>query len=121
MVVNFYKYVGPPWDPNNPTHFPIPPIKRGGCTQIPHKMAWGLTIPKSQGMRLPKATIDIGLNERQGLTFTTISRVPSLQDLCNSPTFSLDHFKRMEDNCHVNQRKKEEALLCSFVVLKNIL
>ena len=64
MVVNFYKYVGPPWDPNNPIHLSIPPIKTGSRTQIPLKMAWGLTIHKVQGMTLPKATIDIGLTER---------------------------------------------------------
>lgn len=121
VVVNFYKYIGPPWDPNNPTHLPIPPIKRGNHTQIPLKMAWGLTIHKSQGMTLLKATIDIGLIECQGLTFTTISRVPSLQDLCISPAFSFDRFKRMKENCHVNRRKKEEALLCSFVVPENFL
>ena len=38
VVVNFYKVVVPPWDPQNPTYFPIPPIKRGQCTQIPPKM-----------------------------------------------------------------------------------
>ena len=119
MVVNFYKYVGP-WDPNNPAHLPIPPIKRGIHTQISLKMARGSTIHKSQGMTLPKATIDIGLTERQGLTFTTISRVPSLQDLCISPAFSFNRFKRMKENCHVNRRKKEEALLHSFVVPENI-
>ena len=38
-------------------------------------MAWGLTIHKSQGMTLKNVTIDIGNIDRQGLTFTAISRV----------------------------------------------
>ena len=60
VVVNFQKYIGPAWDTNNPTFLPIPPIQRGGGrTQIPLKMAWALTIHKSQGMTLPKAAIDI--------------------------------------------------------------
>ena len=71
-------------------------------------------------MRLPKATIDIGLTERQGLTFKTISRVPSLQDLYISPSFSFNRFKRMKDNDHVKQRKKEDTLLRSFVVPTNL-
>ena len=111
VVVNF---IGPAWDSNNPTFLPIPPIQRGGRTQIPLKMAWALTIHKSQGMTLPKATIDIGTTERQGLTFTALSRVPSLTDLHISPAFSYDHYKRMQDNPHVNVRKNAETLLQSM-------
>ena len=62
-VVNFYRYVGPPWDPNNPTYLPIPLIKRGDRTYIPLKMGWALKIRKSQRMTLPKATIEIVLIE----------------------------------------------------------
>jgi len=61
VVVSFSKYIGPPWDPNNPTFVPIPPIKRGSHTQIPLKIAWALTIHKSEGIKLPKVTIDIGI------------------------------------------------------------
>ena len=81
VVVYFPKYIGPPWDERNPTHLPIPVVKRNGRAQIPLKMAWALTIHKSQGMTLPKETIDIEKIERKGLTFTTISRVRSLRDL----------------------------------------
>ena len=38
VVVNFYRYVGPPWDPNNPSYLPIPLIKRGDHIYIPLKM-----------------------------------------------------------------------------------
>ena len=78
MVVNFCKVVVPPWDPQNPTYLPIPPIKRGSHTHIPLKMAWVLTIHKSQGMTLPKSTIYTNLFEHQSITFTTISTIPSL-------------------------------------------
>lgn len=81
VVVAFPKYIGPPWDEGNPTHFPISAIKINGRMQIPLKMASALTIHKYQGMTLPKATIDIGKIERKGLTFIAISRVPSLKDL----------------------------------------
>ena len=44
VVVNFQKYIGLAWDTNNPTFLPIPPIQRGGRTQIPLKMAWALIL-----------------------------------------------------------------------------
>ncbi|KAH9291956.1 hypothetical protein KI387_042860 [Taxus chinensis] len=90
VVVKFDRYNGPCWDPSNPLHIPIPPISRGNRRQLPIKMAWGLTIHKSQGLTLHRATIDIGTTERQGLTFTTFSRVPSLANLRISPPFSFE-------------------------------
>ena len=75
VVVDFLHYKGPPWDPSNPKFVPIPPVTRGSRTQIPLRMAWALTIHKSQGMTLDKTTINIGNIDRQGLTFTFVSRV----------------------------------------------
>ena len=63
VVVNFYRYVGPPWDPNNPTYLPILLIKMGDHTYIPLKIGWALKIRKSQRMTLRKATIEIVLIE----------------------------------------------------------
>ena len=59
-----------------------------------------LTIHKSQGITLPKSTIDIGLIERQGLTFTTISIFHSLQGLRVSLALSFGWLKRMKENFH---------------------
>ena len=114
VVVDFPKYIGPPWDERNPTHLPIPAVKRNGRAQIPLKMAWALTIHKSQGMTLPKATIDIGKAERQGLTFIAISRVPSLQDLRINPAFSFDRYSKMKDNKNIARRKHAEEILRSM-------
>jgi len=79
-------------------------------------MAWALTIHKSQGMTLPKATIDIRKTERQGLTFTAISRVPSLQDLQISPAFSFDRYNKMKDNKNIARRKHTEEILHSMLL-----
>jgi hypothetical protein len=121
VVVDFPKYIGPPWDERNPTHLPIPAVKRNGRAQIPLKMAWALTIHKSQGMTLPKATIDIGKTERQGLTFTAISRVPSLQDLRINPAFSFDRYSKMKDNKNIARRKHAEEILRSMPPPDNLL
>jgi len=113
VVIDFLHYKGPPWDVYNPQYVPIPLITRGSRRQLPLRMAWDLTIHKAQGMTLPKATIDIGKMDCQGLTFTAMSRVRSLLDLRISPPFTFSHFSRMADNPYVKRRQREEALLSS--------
>ena len=76
-------------------------------------MAWGLTIHKSQGMTLQKATIDIGNIDQQGLTFTAVSRVRQLTDLWIMPYFSFAFYARMKDSPSVQRRKQEETLIAS--------
>ena len=113
VVVEFLYYKGPLWDVLNPTYVPISPITRGSRRQLPLRMAWGLTIHKAQGMTLKNVTIDIGNIDRQGLTFTAISRVTSLSGLHISPPFSLSRYSRMQGNQYVQRRKQEESLLAS--------
>ena len=74
-------------------------------------MSWALTIHKSQGLTLQRTTIDIGTTERQGLTFTAISRVKTLDNLRIEPPFSFDRYARMKDNPYTIIRKKEESQL----------
>jgi hypothetical protein len=74
-------------------------------------MAWAITIHKSQGLTLNKATIDIGRRERQGLTFTTILRVKNLNNLRIDPPFPFERYSKMKYNTYTTTRKKEEARL----------
>jgi len=62
-------------------------------------------------MALQNVTIDIGNIDRQGLTFTTISRVMSLSCLRISPAFSFSRYSWMQDNPYVQHRIQEESLL----------
>ena len=89
-------YVVVPFDTANPRLVPIAPVVRGSHKQIPLKMAWALTIHKSQGLTLDRATIDIENREQQGLTFTAISRVKSLDGLRISPPFNFEHYVKMK-------------------------
>ena len=63
-TVSFDDYIGLPWDIRYPNIVPITPVYRGNHKQIPLCMAWALTIHKSQGLTLQRATIDIGNVER---------------------------------------------------------
>lgn len=47
VVVEFDKYIDPPWDKTQPKYVPLPPIQRRIKKQIPLKMTWSLIIHKS--------------------------------------------------------------------------
>ena len=107
----FDKYVGIPFDASNLNIEPITPVIRGNWKQIPLKMAWALTIHKSQGLTLEWASIDIGNREQQGLTFTAISRVKSIDGLRIAPPFPYQRYAKMKDSAYVTIRKKKEERL----------
>ena len=111
VLVRFYNYLAVPWDESIPQVVPITPIEKGNKKQLPLKLAWGLTIHKSQGLTLEKATINIGKQERQGMTFTTISRVKDLAGLRFQPPFSYDRYEKMSKLPGVKIRKDEEDRL----------
>lgn len=119
VVVLFQHYTGPPWHAANPKYVPIPPITRGNRTRIPLTMAWGITIHKSQGLTLDFAIVDIGKTEKQGLTFTTLSRVKSIKDLQIHPALTYKRYSKLHGGPSTISRKNEEArLLKLFEITK---
>ncbi|XP_057840724.1 uncharacterized protein LOC131050538 [Cryptomeria japonica] len=111
VVVQFNDYNGPPWDIAHPKDIPILPITRGRRTQVPLTMSWAITIHKSQGLTLDRATIDIGNTEKKGLTFTAISRVKTIDGIRIEPPFSFERFSKLQNNAYTTIRKKEETRL----------
>lgn len=55
--------------------------KIGSYTQIPLRLAWSITIHKSQGLTFEKAIIDAGSAFAHGQTYVALSRCKSLEGL----------------------------------------
>ena len=106
-MVKFEKYCGGMFYDNA---VPIIPIQHTwsisgiqcSCLQLPLKLAWAVTIHKSQGLTLDKVVIDIGKREfSSGLTFVACSRVRQVQDLLFIPLDQC-HFKDWQALATVN-------------------
>ena len=93
VMIQFDKYSGPSFSPANSSLVPISPISACASTshtlerlQLPLRLAWSLTIHKSQGLTLPIAWVDIGKTERtSGVSYVAISRVKTLSSLVLEP------------------------------------
>ena len=86
VTIKFDHYTGPTLHDGT---VPITPLRRTWsnsgvqCSrlQLPLKLAWAVTIHKSQGLTLHKVVIDVGKKEFCGLTYVACSRVRQLTDL----------------------------------------
>ena len=92
VLVSCPSYSGPTlWRTrDNVPIIPVTPVKStfeiGGTTysrtQIPLRLAWAVTVHKSQGLTLGKVRLGLGSREfATGLTFVALSRVKQLDDI----------------------------------------
>ena len=119
VIVEFENYRGPVFNENQPFCIPIIPITVTSQTgigfherqQLPLRLAWALTIHKSQGLTLPKAWIDIGKSERTaGVSYVAISRVKSLASCVIEP-MTYERLTSLKSSANLQYRLEEENRL----------
>jgi ATP-dependent DNA helicase PIF1 len=122
VIVQFENYRGPSFDDTKPSCVPICPITVSSQSengfherqQLPLRLAWALTIHKSQGLTLSKAWIDIGKSERSaGVSYVAISRVKALSSCVIEP-MSYERFTSLKSSANLQFRLEEENRLDSL-------
>ena len=117
VTVQFDSYSGPKLSDGT---VPICPLRRtwstpsGSCSrlQLPLKLAWAVTIHKSQGLTLNKQMINIGKKEFcAGLSFVACSRVRALNKLLFDPPFPYQRMKNLTNSQHLQERLLEDDRL----------
>ena len=117
VMVMFDKYCGPTLHDGT---VPVTPIRHSWSSsgvqcsrlQIPLKLAWAVTIHKSQGLTLNNVVVDIGKREfSSGLTFVACSRVRQLKDLLFHPAVSFQRLASLANSQRIAQRKAEDQRL----------
>lgn len=106
IIVTFDNYRGPSISESISSCVPICPITVSSQTldglherqQLPLKLAWAITIHKSQGLTLPKAWTDISQTERTaGILCVAISRVRTLPSCIIEP-MTFERLKKVLKN-----------------------
>ena len=120
VMVRFDSYSGPTLHDGT---VPITPLRRTWSSsgvqcsrlQLPLKLAWAVTIHKSQGLTLDKVVIDVGKREfSTGLIFVACSRVRQLKDLLFSPPFPYQRLSSLANSTRLKERQQEDRRLLSI-------
>ncbi len=114
LMIKFDHYSGPTLHDGT---VPITPLRRTWsnsgvqCSrlQLPLKLAWAVTIHKSQGLTLTNVVVDVGKKEFScGLTYVACSRVRMLKDLLFSPPFAFQRLSSLAIVCVTGNSKMKD-------------
>ena len=94
--------------------------RRQSRTQFPLRLAWAITVHKSQGMTLDAAVIDLqGSRFATGLEFVAFSRVKRVEHLLLIP-FEYENLKRLSSNKTIQQKNDEDLRLKTLFKLTKV-
>ena len=120
VIVHFDDYRGPSISDTLPSCVPICPITVSAQSidnvqlerqQLPLRLAYALTIHKTQGLNMPKAWIDIGRSERTpGISYVAISRVKTLLSCVIEP-MTFERLTSLKSSTTLQYRLDKEARL----------
>ena len=86
------------------------PVGGASISQIPLKLAYAITVHKSQGMTLDSAVIDLSKAFVEGMGYVALSRVKSLDSLyllgINRRTFKVSREAQLLDRIFRDRAKK---------------
>lgn len=105
LLIRFDEYHGPDFPGCGPGIIPVFPASRRfeykgvACsrTQFPLRLAYAITVHKSQGLTLSRAVLN--LNQREhclGLSYVAVSRVKTLAGVVFEVPFDFDRFKKSD-------------------------
>lgn len=97
----------------NPTSKTIEPHVEGTFKQYPLRLAWAITIHKSQGLTFEHAIIDAGFSFASGQVYVALSRCKSLEGLVLASrigTSSIINDQRVADYISHQQQAAEESI-----------
>jgi ATP-dependent DNA helicase PIF1 len=112
ILIRFDEYDGPDFVHCTPGVIPVFPATRHfeykgvACsrTQFPLRLAYAITVHKSQGLTLSRAVLN--LNQREhclGLSYVAVSRVQTLSGVLFEVPFDFDRFKHVNSAVSVDR------------------
>jgi len=91
----------------------------GKFIQYPIKLAWAITVHKSQGLTFDKAIIDIGNAFAPGQIYVALSRLRSLDGLVLTSQISGTGIRQDQNVAHFSKNKQQEEELNTQIRLES--